>query len=255
MKSINWLQETRRGGCSVKEATISNQNNFNGFFKETVQFFDRLKKNNEKDWFESRREDYKSYVLRPARAFVVDMGERLKEISPDIKAIPKANKSLFRINRDTRFSDDKSPYKTHMGITFWEGLRPRMECSGFYFHLEPPNLMLGVGIYMFPKQELFRFRKAVVDPESGVRLSRALKSIAKIEGGELGGRHYKRVPPGFDANHPNADLLLHNGLYAGKRVPIPMEFYSAELINYCFKNFKAVAPLHLWMVENKIGFF
>ncbi len=234
---------------------MSNQNDFNGFFKGTVQFFNRLKRHNEREWFQSHREDYESYVLTPARSFVVDMGERLKQISPDIKAVPKINKSLFRINRDTRFSADKSPYKTNMGIFFWEGIRPKMECSGFYFHLEPPNLMLGVGIYMFPKQELHPFRKAVVDPESGEKLSKVIKSISRLKGSEIGGTFYKRVPSGFDSSHPNSDLLLHKGLYAGKTVPIPEELYSAELINFCWKYFKALAPLHLWLVENKIGFF
>lgn len=179
----------------------------------------------------------------------------LKKISPDINAVSKINKSLFRINRDTRFSTDKSPYKTHMGIFFWEGQRPKMECSGFYFHLEPPNITIGVGIYRFPKQDLFRFRKAVIDPESGEKLSQVIKSISKLKGYEIGGTFYKRIPSGFDSNHPNSDLLLHNGLYAGLTIPIPDEMYSAKLINFCWKNFKLVAPLHLWLVENRIGFF
>ncbi len=234
---------------------MSNHDVFDGFFKDTVQFFNRLKKHNEKEWFQSHREDYDSYVLTPARSFVVAMGERLKKISPEIKAVSKINKSLFRINRDTRFSADKSPYKTNMGIFFWEGARPRMECSGFYFHLEPPNLMLGVGIYKFPKTELHRFRKAVVNPESGESLSKAIKSISQVKGSEIGGTFYKRVPSGFDNTHPHSDLLRHNGLYAGKTVPIPEELYSAELINFCWKTFKDFAPLHLWLVENKIGFF
>jgi hypothetical protein len=115
--------------------------------------------------------------------------------------------------------------------------------------------MIGAGIYMFPKTGLFRFRKAVVDPESGESLSQALTSISRLKGYEIGGRHYKRVPSGFDSNHPHSDLLLHNGLYAGKTIPIPDEFYTAELINFCWKNFIALAPLHVWLVENKIGFF
>ncbi|MCJ7579991.1 MAG: DUF2461 domain-containing protein [Candidatus Aminicenantes bacterium] len=231
------------------------QNVFIGFSKDTVQFFNRLKKHNERDWFQSRRDDYESYVLTPARSFVVDMGERLKQISPNIQAVPKIDKSLFRLNRDTRFSADKSPYKTHMGIFFWEGQRPKMECSGFYFHLEPPHIMFGVGIYRFPKQDLHRFRKAAGDPDSGERLSQVIKTLSQLKGYDIGGKFYKRIPSGFDSNHPNSDLLLHNGLYAGKTVPIPDEMYSAELINYCWKNFKSLAPLHLWLVENGIGFF
>ncbi len=231
------------------------RNVFNGFSKNTVQFFNRLKKHNEREWFQNHRDDYECYVLAPARSFVVEMGERLKKISPDINAVAKINKSLFRINRDTRFSADKSPYKTHMGIFFWEGQRPKMECSGFYFHLEPPNITVGVGIYRFPPQDLHRFRKAAVDPVSGEKLSQAVKSISQLKGYEIGGTFYKRIPSGFDSRHPNSGLLLHNGLYAGITVPIPDEMYSAELINFCWKNFKSLAPLHLWLVENRIGFF
>ncbi|MFC2166468.1 DUF2461 domain-containing protein [Acidobacteriota bacterium] len=234
---------------------MSDQNVFNGFSKDTVQFFNSLKKNNDREWFQSHRDDYDSYVLAPARSFVVDMGEKLKQVSPDINAVSKIDKSLFRINRDTRFSADKSPYKTHMGIFFWEGQRPKMECSGFYLHLEPPNIMLGVGIYRFSKQDLNRFRKAAVEPDSGESLEDAVKSISQLKGYDIGGKYYKRVPSGFDSAHPNSDLLLHNGLYAGKTVPIPDEMYSAELINFCWKIYKSLAPLHLWLVENKIGFF
>jgi uncharacterized protein (TIGR02453 family) len=82
-------------------------------------------------------------VKGPSGAFVVSMGAKLKAISPAIKAIPKVNQSLFRVNRDTRFSADKSPYKTNLGIWFWEGEKKRMECPGFYFHLDTENLMLG----------------------------------------------------------------------------------------------------------------
>lgn len=228
---------------------------FSGFFKETVQFFNHLKKNNEKEWFQKHKDDYESYVQTPARSFVVNMGERLRQISPDIKAIPKINKSLFRINRDTRFSTDKSPYKTNMGIFFWEGQRPRMECSGFYFHLEPPNLMLGGGIYRLSKTELLRFRKAAVNPESSEKLTRVLDSINRLDGYEIGGMYYKRVPSGFDSRHRHADILRHNGLYTGKTIPIPDELFSAELIDFCWTHFKALAPLHLWLVENRIGFF
>lgn len=79
------------------------------------------------------------------------MGDKLKAISPGIHAIPKVNQSLFRLNRDTRFSKDKTPYKTNLGIWFWEGERKRMECSGFYFYLGEGNLMLGTGIHVFSK--------------------------------------------------------------------------------------------------------
>lgn len=221
---------------------------FRGFSKETIDFFYNLKQNNDKSWFDSHKKDYEAYVLKPAKAFVVTMGERLKSLSPDINAVPKFNKSLFRIYRDTRFSLDKSPYKTYMGIFFWEGKRPRMECSGFYFHLEPPKLILGVGIYMFPRDLLDRYRNSVVDPEYGEQLSDILNKTSRKKGYELGGKHYKRVPAGYDASHPNAELLLHNGLYLGQETDIPDELYSSSLIDYCWKRFHPLAPLHRWLV-------
>src|SRR4030043_1052024 len=104
---------------------MSEQSEFRGFTKETVAFFRGLKKNNNREWFEAHRDVYETHVLAPAKALVVDMGRRLKEISPDIVAVPRSNKSLFRLNYDTRFSSDKSPYKPNLGLYFWEGPRSR----------------------------------------------------------------------------------------------------------------------------------
>lgn len=226
---------------------------FRGFSKKTIDFFYNLKQNNDKAWFDSHKKDYDAYVLEPAKAYVIAMGERLKSLSSGISAVPKFNKSLFRIYRDTRFSLDKSPYKTHMGIFFWEGKRPRMECSGFYFHLEPPKLIVGVGIYMFPRDLLDKYRNSVVDPEYGEELSGIISKISRMKGYELGGKHYKRVPAGYDSSHPNAGLLLHNGLYLGQETDIPDELYSSSLIDYCWKRFHPLAPLHRWLVSMTTG--
>ena len=83
--------------------------------------FHSLEKNNTRQWFEKHKADYETYVKNPSIDFVTAMGEVLTKIAPGIHAIPKVNQSLFRINRDTRFATDKSPYKTNLGILFWEG--------------------------------------------------------------------------------------------------------------------------------------
>ncbi len=220
---------------------------FKGFSKKTINFFRDLAANNNREWFAEQRSNYEENVLRPARAFVMAMGERLRRLTPAINATPRPDGSLFRIYRDTRFSQDKSPYKTHMGIFFWEGKGPRMECSGYYFHLEPPRLMIGGGLYMFPRPLLERFRKAALDPEYGDKLAAAIKKITAHPGISLGGKHYKRLPPGTDPAHPNAGVLLHNGLYSGWETDIPAEFFSAALINYCFDKFRPLEPLHRWL--------
>lgn len=222
---------------------------FNGFSKETVSFFKGLKKHNTRDWFEAHRPVYETHVMGPAKSFVVALGEKLKTIAPRVHAIPQINKSIFRLNRDTRFSMDPTPYKTNLGIYFWEGGAVKMEGVGFYFHLEPPDIMLGSGAYMFSDKQITRYRRAAVDPKLGKELTKIAAMVSALEGWELGGKHYKRVPAGFDSDHPNAPLLLHNGLYAGFDTAIPEEFFSARLIDYCFDRYAPLLPLHRWLVK------
>lgn len=221
---------------------------FQGYSKETISFFKGLKKNNTREWFEGHREIYEKHVLEPSKTFVVALGARLKEISPRIIAAPKINKSLFRLNRDTRFSFDKSPYKPNLGIYFWEGTRSRMECPGFYFHIEPPMLLLGAGMYMFPDWLMDRFRHAVVHPRHGRELAKIIEAIRNEGKFEFGGKHYKRIPAGFPSSHPNAELLLYNGLHAGRESDIPEEIFTPRLVEYCFEKFSPMAPLHRWLV-------
>jgi uncharacterized protein (TIGR02453 family) len=225
------------------------KDSFTGFSPRTVKFFAELAENNNRPWFESRREVYEAEVMAPARAFVTALGERMRVALPGVIAIPKVNKSIFRINRDTRFSSDPSPYKTNLGLYFWEGTRPKMESPGFYVHVEPPDFMLGAGMYLFPDRMLDRYRKAVVDPRRGAALAKALSALSGRPGFSLGGAHYKRIPAGFDPKHPRAGLLLHNGLFASFEGPIPEEFYSARLVEYCFAKFEPCFPLHRWLVE------
>jgi uncharacterized protein (TIGR02453 family) len=230
--------------------SATNETKFHGFSKETVAFFKGLKKNNTREWFEGRRPVYEAHVMEPAKAFVEAMGARLKEVVPRINAIPKINKSIFRLNRDTRFSMDPTPYKTNLGIYFWEGGGSRMEGAGFYFHFEPPDLWLGAGTYMFSDQRIVRYRRAVVDPKLGRELAEIIAALSAREGLEIGGKHCKRVPAGFDPAHPNAPLLLYNGLFASLETAIPEEFFSDRLIDYCMERYAPLVPLHRWLVKS-----
>ena len=222
---------------------------FSGFNKETVRFFAALRKNNNKEWFDRNRETYDRHVMAPAKLFVTAMGERLRLIAPHIVAVPKVNKSIFRINRDTRFSLDPAPYKTNLGIYFWDGSRPKMESAGFYFQLEPPDLYMGGGMYMIPDSLLDRYRKAVVDRTRGPQIGKIVAALRARPGFSVEGLHYKRVPAGFDAGHPNAELLKHKGLYTGFEAKLPAELYSARLIDYCLERFEPVVPLNRWLMK------
>ena len=221
---------------------------FAGFPKKFTAFFSGLKKNNSKAWFDDHRQAYENDVKAPAAEFVVALGERLKKIAPNIQAIPKVNKSLFRLNRDVRFGPDKSPYKTNMGILFWEGHRKRMECTGFYFHVEGRKMMLAAGMHMFPKDFIEPYRGAVVDKTLGPQLVKAVKTVTG-KGYEVGGVHYKRVPRGYDPDHKNTAFLLHNGLYAMLETQLPAEFFSAAIVDFAFNHYRNMVPLHRWLLK------
>jgi uncharacterized protein (TIGR02453 family) len=222
---------------------------FNGFPKECVDFYTELAQNNSKTWFDAHKKDFDKYVMGPARDFVSDMGRSLAKIAPKISADPRVNRSIFRPYRDVRFSKDKTPYKTHLGIFFWEGSRPKMECSGYYFHLEPPTLFLAAGIHCFSPMLLGTYRDSVVDPNYGSELLKAIRQISKHKGYSVGGTHYKKTPRGYDASHENAAMLLHNGLYVWTEEEIPSEFYSPQILDYSIDRFKKMSPLHNWLVS------
>jgi uncharacterized protein (TIGR02453 family) len=221
---------------------------FTGFPAKCIDFFVALNSNNNKTWFDAHRDDYETLVIEPARRFVTAMGNRLKELAPGIHADPRTNRSIFRIYRDTRFSKDKTPYKTHLAIFFWEGEGPKMECPGFYFHFDRENLILGGGLYMFPKTLLERYRERVVHPVHGIELKDALEKVQQKGGLSIGGKGYKRVPRGYDPSHQNAELLLYNGLHIGETVPLPDELFSSRLIDYFIDRFRDLLPIHRWLV-------
>jgi uncharacterized protein (TIGR02453 family) len=221
---------------------------FTGFPRNSLTFFKDLSENNNKRWFDEHRTDYEHAVLGPARDFIMALGDRLRTIAPGIQADPRVNQTLFRINRDTRFGHDKAPYKTHLALWFWEGLRPRMECSGFYFHLEPSRLLLGVGLYCFPKDLLEAYRQSVVHPREGKALAQALSKIKGTGSYQIGGKHFKKIPSGYDAKHPEAEFLLYNGLHAAVDFEIFPEVFSAGLVGFCFTHFQNMLPLHRWLL-------
>jgi uncharacterized protein (TIGR02453 family) len=228
---------------------MEGKNKFEGFPKECITFFRDLKTNNNKQWFDHHKDEYIQYVKKPSESFVVAMGSLLKKFSPDIIAIPKTNKSLFRINRDTRFSMDKSPYKTNLGIYFWQAPFSKMESSGFYFHLEPPNVMIAAGIYAMPKPTLSLYRRAISDDKIRKSLMKILHKILHAGDYIIGGKTYKKIPAGYDPHCKNPEMLLYSSLYAFIELKIPPQFYTSDCIDWCYAHFKLMSPLHSWLVN------
>ncbi len=221
---------------------------FSGFPKEGSAFLMGLEKNNKKEWFDAHRDEYENSVLEPAKLFVEAMGQRLHAISKNIHAEPRVNGSIRRINRDVRFSKDKSPYKNHLDLQFWEGGTERCGSCSFLFRMYHDRVVLGVGVYEFSKPGLDAYRRAVVETKSGTALE-AAAAKAKKAGYDVGGQHYKRVPSGFDPEHKRATYLLHTALYAGKRHELPADVSNKKFTAFCFNEYKKLLPLHQWLVD------
>ena len=224
---------------------------FAGFSPEALSFLSELGRNNRREWFQAHRDEYEALLLEPARDFVEAMGD---ELGPDINADPRVGGSIFRIARDTRFSRDKRPYKDHLDLWFWHGAGPSRERPGFWFRLTPTQLVLGAGMHRFERGVLDRYRDAVVDPDRGPALSRAVAKVEKT-GAEVGGRHYKRVPAGYDKDYERADLLLHQGLYAGLELGVPAETRTPKFPRFCAARYRTLRPVLDWLVGLLDGSF
>lgn len=220
---------------------------FNGFPRECPVFYEQLSENNDKTWFESHKSEYEKWVLHPARDFIFEIGKKLKLEVPHLIADARINRSLFKIHRDVRFSKDKKPFKTHLGIWFWEGEGKRMDCSGFYFHIEPKLFLVAAGIHLMPQEFLPEFRNSLVHEKYGIEI-RSIVDHLKKDGYSVGESHYKKVPRGFSPCHVNSDLLLHNSLTASYwQDTLPEYLYSEEIISLCLEHYRKMLPLHFWM--------
>jgi uncharacterized protein (TIGR02453 family) len=222
---------------------------FAGFPKGTFAFLRGLTKDNSKAWFNARRDDYDRFYIAPARAFVAALGPRLKKISPSVQFEPKVNGSIFRINRDIRFSKDKTPYKDHLDLWFWHGARGGWSAPGFFFRLCADRLILGAGMHRLEKAQLDAFRAAVVDGRAGAALEKVIDKVRAAGPYVIGGATRKTVPRGFDAEHPRAGLLLHEGLWAEIDGKPDRSIGSAAFVDYCVAEFAAMWPVGRWLLD------
>ncbi|GAF87834.1 unnamed protein product [marine sediment metagenome] len=222
--------------------------NFSGFGPETIKFLAALGKNNTKAWFDENRAAYDAHYVTPARDIIEAVAGPLRKIAPDICAEPRINGSIFRVNRDIRFSADKTPYKDHIDIWFWEGPR-KGAVSGFFLRLTATDLIVGAGAHRFDREKLASWRNAVVAPETGNQIQKIIEALEK-KGHSASGMHYSKLPRGFAPNNPAQEALLrHNALWVSREQPHPAGTGSAALVDYCMDYWTDVAPLHRWLTD------
>jgi uncharacterized protein (TIGR02453 family) len=218
---------------------------FAGFSPGLLEFLTELGRNNNREWFQAHYADYQTHLVEPARDFVTALGERLPGLGAELHAEPKVRGSIFAINRDVRFSKDKSPYKAQLDLWFWQGAGPSRERPGYFLRLTPEMLILGAGIHAFSDAALERYRAAVLDRELGGRLEHLARGLP----GPVQGQTYKRVPVGFPADHPRAEWLRHGGLYAATEQGVSDVLFSSAFPEACVAQFERLAPLQQWLVD------
>lgn len=217
--------------------------------RDAIIFLAELRENNNRQWFHENRERAEEVLLSPARRLVYEVGELMRVQKPSIIADPRTDRSIYRLNRDTRFSHDKTPYKTHLALWWWEGLEGRLECPGFYFHLSPDSLGWSVGCYRFSDRGLANWRQVLSDEKKAAPLIRMIKNIQRA-GINFNQPELKRMPAGFSEAHSSARWLRHKGLYTwNEESPHPKEIFEPFAAEFIFERFKPFLKFHGKLLE------
>lgn len=216
---------------------------FQGFPKETFSFLSDLSSNNRKAWFDANKDRFRRVVEQPVQDFVSVMCARLTHAFRDIT---HWDAKIFRINRDIRFSKDKTPYKTHIGIRFNEDASKNCAAPFFYVQLEAERLLFATGQKEFEGEALDRYRTAVMDARTGQALA-ALVNTARRSGAGLQGDQLQKIPRGYPADHERADLLRFKGLYIESSLPVTRQVCGPECVELCLEEFARGKSLYDWL--------
>lgn len=174
---------------------------FNGFPDQCIPFLQQLAENNQREWFNANKERYESLVREPALAFIEEMAPYLNGISPHFLATAKkTGGSLMRVYRDIRYSRDKSPYKTNIGIQFRHQRGRDVHAPGFYLHIEPGECFVGAGIWRPDTKVLTHIRDFITDNPASWKRARDGAAFSKQF--DLVGNSLVRTPRGYPADHP-----------------------------------------------------
>jgi uncharacterized protein (TIGR02453 family) len=215
------------------------------FSPEALAFLRALKRNNRRDWFKPRKEKYDAIIRAPMIAFIERLADDFRGFAPDLVASPKT--SLYRIYRDTRFSENKAPYKTHVAAVFPCRTLPKHQGAGLYFHISPDEVWIGGGMYAPETSQIQAVREHIA---ANVRRLRAIVESPSFRRtvGALEGERLQRVPRGFARDHEAADYLRYRQFLAGAEFP-PAFATNPRFYSTVVTVFKRVAPLARFLNE------
>ena len=215
------------------------------FSPRTISFLRSLKRNNDREWFKARKDQYEQCVRAPMVDVITQLASDFRRFAPELVVSPQ--KSMYRIYRDTRFSDNKTPLKTHVAAGFpYRGL-PRHEGAGLYFEVAAGWVWAGGGMWAPQPPQLHRVRKHIANTFPEIkRLSQA--STFRRHVGILEGDRLTRIPRGFASNDPAAEYLKHYRFVAGREFPASFAT-SAEFYSTLLRTFRALMPLVRFLNE------
>jgi uncharacterized protein (TIGR02453 family) len=212
---------------------------FPGFSKDALSFLRALKRNNRRDWFQPRKEKYEVLIKIPMLEFVAGLNEELARCAPAYVTPPE--KAIYRIYRDTRFSPDKTPYKTHIAAIFPRNTAAKREGAVFYLHFTATELLAFAGVYSPDRDELLAYRTLLRDNHEEFEAILNNKSLRKVVGG-LQGEQLSRMPKGFPVDHPAEALLRQKQWYLESTLDIRL-LTTSRAVPELAKRFAVMAPM------------
>jgi uncharacterized protein (TIGR02453 family) len=210
-----------------------------------LSFLRKLKRNNRREWFLQHKETYEETVHQPMIALVNALAPEFARFAPEIAANPKV--SLYRIYRDTRFSKDKSPYKTHTAAGFSHRGLGKNEGAGFYLHITPSEFLIGGGLYRPDPEDLAAVRHHIALHYKRLTSIVNARAFRRLFGG-ISGEQLVRVPRGFPADHPAADYLRHRQFLASRLMPSEI-VTTPQFGGIVLETFRALHPFLRFLNE------
>jgi uncharacterized protein (TIGR02453 family) len=211
-----------------------------GFEKASIEFLEQLAANNNREWFNEHKARYEAQVLDVALRFIQSMQDPLAQFAPRFTAIPqRVGGSLMRVYRDTRFSKNKLPYKTNIGIQFRHEQAKDVHSPGYYVHVDPEQVFLGVGMWRPESDALHAIRQRIVARPS--EWKSALGDPKFRRHFELGGESLSRPPRGFDKDHELIGDIKRKSFIAVRSLDVEDSF-SPQFQRKVEASFIAAAP-------------
>ena len=222
---------------------------FQGFDRNAPQFFHELAAEMNREWFEVNKPRYQAQWVEPLGELLDEVAGKLAKVYAPLKL---GDPKLFRIYRDTRFSKDKSPYKTHVaGVLPLSSKKPiDGGCAALYFHYGIEEEYVGVGTYFFDDRQVVAWRRFVAADKTGNEIAGIVGKLRKA-GYTVGGHDdYKKVPKGFAPDHPRAEFLKMRGLTAGfPEIPRGL-LHDRKLVDWLVRHGRATAPMVTWLARH-----